>query len=103
MSETERKKHFITHSVSHFEKKFVESVQKSYVEGEFHDLIITNEARNIKYAEIKILFSFFILKHHMSFVCWQNSSPSYCHRYKNPSVQRLFVGQRCRHDYNGFG
>lgn len=61
MSETRRKacKRWVTHIVPDFDKNFVESVQKSFVDREFHDLTITNEAQNIEYGEISIIFCSF--------------------------------------------
>lgn len=54
MSQTKRKtcEHWATHLVPDFHTDFVQSIQKLFVNGEFHDLTITDEAQNIKYAEI---------------------------------------------------
>lgn len=58
MSKTGRKtcEHWETHIVPDFEKNFVQCVQNSKRNAEFCDLIITDEAKNIKYIEIYINF-----------------------------------------------
>lgn len=64
MSKNGRKpcEHWETHIVPDFEKNFVQSVRNSMRNSEFCDLMITDEARNIEYAERYIQQFFFQFK-----------------------------------------